>query len=215
MAATKAAQERKRLREAEATAPHRTRVQEAVAIAEQAREAATPIDAPRDEPELRSTSAQPQPFANVATDLNFAAAGLTFEGAQPQEVSEPSRAAALPAWAGGDRSDATAASDAQTFDALAAVGLTIDAPAWHGQPGKLPGYDTVQDRDTDSARVEIERGQADIVVGTLPSVRSFNDDRPKAFEKGGEARSLRWRVPASPDHALFVGDGWSLGDDAP
>jgi protein-L-isoaspartate(D-aspartate) O-methyltransferase len=36
-----------------------------------------------------------------------------------------------------------------------------------------------------------------------------------AFEKGGDVKSLRWRVPASPDHALYVGDGWSLGSDEP
>jgi protein-L-isoaspartate(D-aspartate) O-methyltransferase len=36
-----------------------------------------------------------------------------------------------------------------------------------------------------------------------------------AFEKGGVERvnSLRWRVPASPDRAWFVGDGWSLEYD--
>jgi protein-L-isoaspartate(D-aspartate) O-methyltransferase len=36
-----------------------------------------------------------------------------------------------------------------------------------------------------------------------------------AFENRGDVKSLRWRVPASPDHALFVGADWSLGSDAP
>lgn len=38
-----------------------------------------------------------------------------------------------------------------------------------------------------------------------------------AFEAGGFAsvKSLRWRVPPTPGHALFVGEGWSLGDDPP
>jgi protein-L-isoaspartate(D-aspartate) O-methyltransferase len=38
-----------------------------------------------------------------------------------------------------------------------------------------------------------------------------------AFEKGGveSVKSLRWRVPASPEGAWFVGDGWSLEYDAP
>lgn len=38
-----------------------------------------------------------------------------------------------------------------------------------------------------------------------------------AFERGGfdTVKSLRWRVAPSPDKALFVGDGWSLGADPP
>jgi protein-L-isoaspartate(D-aspartate) O-methyltransferase len=38
-----------------------------------------------------------------------------------------------------------------------------------------------------------------------------------AFERGGfdTVRSLRWRAPPSPDKALFVGEGWSLGADPP
>jgi len=37
-----------------------------------------------------------------------------------------------------------------------------------------------------------------------------------AFERGGfdAVKSLRWRVAPSPNHALLVGDGWSLGADA-
>jgi protein-L-isoaspartate(D-aspartate) O-methyltransferase len=38
-----------------------------------------------------------------------------------------------------------------------------------------------------------------------------------AFERGGfdAVKSLRWRVAPSAEHALFVGEGWSLGADAP
>jgi len=52
-------------------------------------------------------------------------------------------------------------------------------------------------------------------AGALLAEGAEREGMLAAFEKGGEVRSLRWRTPPSAGRALFVGAGWSLGDDAP